>query len=289
MIRKGLLSLSVLLLLLLAACKQQPSLEVPSIEPPMLTSKLDTLLIPRPFMGDTAQALVLLPEAYLAYPDSSFPVVYLLHGYSGNQNNWTQKAPELPYWASLFGQIIVMPDGAYNSWYIDSPIKPEQTFATHIGQTLPALIDQLYRTQANPQGRAITGLSMGGHGAMYLATQFPDQFGAVSSMSGGLDLRPFPNNWDLKDILGDPAAFAKNWDNYSVINQVETFQGRNVPILIDCGSEDFFFEVNQATHEKLKELGIAHEYFIRPGAHNWDYWTKILPYHLLFFDQFFQQ
>lgn len=287
--KKGIFLFLTVLILFLTACKQVVVPDLESTVPIPSAFSLDTISVPRPFMQDTAKALVLLPKGYQEHPDSTFPVVYLLHGYSGDHTDWTTKAEGLSEWASLFGQIIVMPDGAYNSWYINSPLTKEQTFATHIGADVPKLIDSLYRTIPNARGRAITGLSMGGHGAMYLAANFPMQFGAVSSMSGGLDLRPFPNNWELQDILGDPVAEAKNWEDHSVIQLLEAFQERNTPILIDCGTEDFFLEVNEATHQKLNDLGIKHEYFIRPGAHNWDYWTKVLPYHLLFFDQYFNE
>lgn len=275
-------------LLLFSACRQNPEPDFPTEAGRAAPTRVDTLFLSRPFLGDTAHTLVILPQGYAESTDS-FPVVYLLHGYSGDQESWLTQFPELMDWAAKFGQIIVMPDGAYNSWYIDSPVKTEQKMATYIGQELPALIDQRYRTIKDQRGRAITGLSMGGHGAMYLAIQFPEQFGAVSSMSGGLDLRPFPNNWELREVLGDPVAFAKNWENYSVINRLDEFQGRDIPILIDCGVEDFFFEINQTSHDRLLELGIPHDYVVRPGAHTWDYWRKVAPQHLLFFDQFFEE
>ena len=270
------------------ACRQKVLPETLPAAPANRVVHVDTLTFPRSAMSDTTSALVILPKDYHESTDT-FPVVYFLHGYSGDQESWLAHFPELVDWASVFGQIIVMPDGAYNSWYIDSPVKTEQRMATHIGQELPALIDQQYRTVNHKYGRAITGLSMGGHGAMYLAAQFPEQFGAVSSMSGGLDLRPFPDNWELRDILGDPVASAKNWEAYSVINQLSIFQGEDKPILIDCGIDDFFFDVNQATHQRLLELEIPHDFVVRPGAHTWDYWRKVAPQHLLFFDQFFEE
>jgi len=275
-------------LFVLIACRQNRPTPTDWETPRMSAARIDTLAIPRPAMGDSSTALVLLPEGYNSSADS-FPVVYLLHGYSGDAESWLTQMPALCDWASLFGQIIVMPDGAYNSWYIDSPVKTEQKMATHIGLELPAIIDLQYRSIPDKSGRAITGLSMGGHGAMYLAARFPEQFGAVSSMSGGLDLRPFPNNWELRDILGSPLASAKNWEDYSVINRLEAYAGQEMPILIDCGLDDFFFEVNEATHEQLLELGIPHDYVLRPGGHTWDYWRKVAPQHLLFFDQFFNR
>ncbi|MEM6380179.1 MAG: alpha/beta hydrolase-fold protein, partial [Bacteroidota bacterium] len=154
-------------------------------------AKVDSILVLSKSMDKEFPASIVLPKAYQKDSSRRFPTVYLLHGYSGRHTSWVDQVPELTAWADLFELIIVLPDGDYNSWYLDSPIKEQHQFATFTGLELPNFIDQNFRTIAQREARAITGLSMGGHGAMYLATQYPDQFGAVGSMSGGLDLRPF--------------------------------------------------------------------------------------------------
>jgi S-formylglutathione hydrolase FrmB len=79
-------------------------------------------------------------------------------------------------------------------------------------------VDNNYSTLKSPKGRAITGLSMGGHGALYLAIKHPDVFGATGSMSGGVDIRPFPFNWDLAKRLGSYAGHPKFGKKTRVIN-----------------------------------------------------------------------
>jgi S-formylglutathione hydrolase FrmB len=128
---------------------------------------------------------------------------------------------------------------------------------------------------------------MGGHGAFYLAIRHPDVFGAAGSISGGLDIRPFPGEWDLNQRLGDPKRKAENWEKHTVINLVEAIDDTGPKLFFDCGTEDFFFDVNNAFHGELLERGIPHDYTIRPGGHDDDYWTESIPYHLLFFDAFF--
>ena len=59
-------------------------------------------------------------------------------------------------------------------------------------------------------------------------------------------------------------------------------------LVIDCGFDDFFYEVNQKLHEKLRKLGIDHDYYVRPGRHNSAYWENSLPYQMLFFERYFQ-
>jgi len=76
------------------------------------------------------------------------------------------------------------------SWYFDSPIDKEMNYETYVSKELIGAIDTKYNTLANRESRAITGLSMGGHGAFYLAFRHQDIWGAAGSMSGGLDIRP---------------------------------------------------------------------------------------------------
>jgi S-formylglutathione hydrolase FrmB len=71
-----------------------------------------------------------------------------------------------------------------------------------------------------------------------------------------------------------------------VINLTHFLDGE-LRLIFDCGTEDFFAEVNEALHQKLINEEVPHEYTIRPGSHNWDYWRNSIKYHLVFFDTFF--
>ncbi|MBO5276894.1 MAG: esterase family protein, partial [Alistipes sp.] len=59
-------------------------------------------------------------------------------------------------------------------------------------------------------------------------------------------------------------------------------------LIIDCGSEDFFFKVNCEFHDKLMEAKIPHDFYVRPGVHNWDYWRNSIQYQVLFFSNYFK-
>ncbi len=197
--------------------------------------------------------------------------------------------PEIKDYADLYNTIIVCPDGGHSSWYFDSPIDEKVRYETYISVELIGWVDSTFSTVASRDGRAITGLSMGGHGALYLAFRNQDVFGAAGSMSGGVDLRPFPLNWDIADQLGDYAEHPENWENNSVLNLVFKLTPDRLKIIFDCGTEDFFYEVNYHLHERLVERNIPHSFTIRPGAHNWDYWSNAIAYHCLFFHFFFTQ
>src|ERR1700712_5289812 len=123
---------------------------------------------------------------------------------------------------------------------------------------------------------------MGGHGALYLAFKHQDIFGAAGSMSGGVDIRPFPNNWDIAKRLGTYAEHPENWEKNSVINLVYLLTPNSLAIIFDCGTDDFFFKVNQNLHEKLLERNIPHDFIVRPGDHSIAYWTNSVNYQLLY-------
>ena len=77
------------------------------------------------------------------------------------------------------------------------------------------------------------------------------------------------------------------WENHTVINQTEKLQSGNLSLIIDCGYNDFFFEVNNNLHLKLLKQNIAHDYIVRPGGHTYLYWNNAIDFQLLFFAKFF--
>lgn len=252
-------------------------------------STIDTLETYSVEMGKKVYSLVLLPDDYRAHPQKRYPVLYLLHGYSGNYLSWFQSVPKLQDYVDEFQMIIVTPDGGYDSWYMDSPMDKDRRYETFITTTLMGDVDQKYRTKPDRLFRGISGLSMGGHGALYLSIRHPSLYGAATSISGGVDLRPFPENWNLKKVLGSEKEHRENWENNSVINLVDKLKDENLALFIDIGVEDIFIGVNRQLHQKLLRFNIEHDYIERPGGHTWAYWRNALPYHLLFFRDYFKR
>lgn len=250
-------------------------------------STVDTAEIYSPSMHKLSKCLVIKPANYTVQ-GAPYPVLYLLHGWSGNFAGWLTDAPQLRRHADTYNMLIVCPDGGYDSWYIDSPVDTNVCYETHVSVEVVNYVDYYYHTRRDHGGRAIAGLSMGGHGALLLAARHPDVFGAAGSMCGGLDLRPFKkNDWDLKGVLGSPSAHWKNWEDHSVLNLVPLLKKSKISLLIDCGVGDFFLDVNRAMHQRLLDAKIPHEYTERPGEHNHEYWGNAIDYQVVFFDKFF--
>ena len=250
----------------------------------------DTIEVMSQAMGRTIKNVVVLPDGYYA-ADSQYPVLYLLHGATGCYNDWSHKA-DLHRLADQYDVIIVCPDGQ-DSWYFDSPIDPKMQFETYVSKELVEYIDSHYRTFANRYMRAITGLSMGGHGALFLAFRHPDVFWSCGSMSGNMDITQYTDRWHIKARLGDYEGHEQSWHDHAVCNLVD--QVKNCPlqpaqnIIIDDGLNDIFIKNNIALHEQLVEAGIDHDFTVRPGRHSWDYWVNSLDYHMLFFYKAFMR
>jgi len=248
-------------------------------------SKLDTLSVLSESMGISINNIIIKPDSYQEL--DKMPVVYLLHGAYGDYTDWTSKVKGLGDFCDNNDIMIVCPDGGYNSWYFDSPIDSDFQYESYIVRELIPYVDSLYSTSKEREKRAITGLSMGGHGAFYLAFRNPNLFGSAGSMSGGLDIRPFHREWNISDRIGAIKKNPENWENNTVINLIENLNRVDINLIFDCGKDDFFFDVNNAFHNKLLNYNIAHIYNIKEGGHNWQYWNKSVFEHLDFFNEYF--
>ena len=251
-------------------------------------AKVDTIMVKSPSMNKEVQVVIVTPDKALGAGATACPVIYLLHGYSGNARSWIELKPQLSQIADEKGIIFVCPDGK-NSWYWDSPKDPSYRYETFVAKELINYIDGNYKTIPSRKGRAITGLSMGGHGAMWLSIRNKDTFGAAGSMSGGLDIRPFPKNWEMSKQLGAKDTNEVLWNQHTVINQLDKIQKGDLAIIIDCGLDDFFLQVNKDMHDALVTRKIDHDFILRPGAHNGAYWNNAVDYQILFFSKFFMQ
>lgn len=251
----------------------------------LFAAKVDTLTTYSSVMKKNIKSVVIIPENY--ENGTAFPVVYLLHGYSDVYSKWVNTVPAIKDQSDKLKMIIVCPDGNFDSWYFDSPVDPKSQYESYIIKELVPGIDKRYKTIKDRKARAITGLSMGGHGALYLAIKHQDIFGAAGSMSGGVDIRPFSNNWGIKEKLGAYDENPERWNRNTIIEMTHLIRPGQLALIIDCGKDDFFYKVNVALHEKLLYQNISHDFISRPGEHNWGYWANSITFQLLYFNNLF--
>jgi S-formylglutathione hydrolase FrmB len=248
---------------------------------------VDTIQVYSSCMKKKIPCVLIRPDSYKT-THRLYPVVYLLHGYSGNYKNWIVTVPSLKKQVDDLQLLIVCPDGAYSSWYFDSPVDSAMRYETFVSNEVPSYIDRHYRTIKNKHARAITGLSMGGHGGLFIGIRHSAFFGACGSMSGVVDLFASQHQFEIIQRIGDTTNHNPYWYDYSVINVIEKYNRKDsLAIMFDCGIDDFTYQPNHKLHEKMLQLKIPHDYIERPGDHNWAYWGNAIQYQLLFFKNYF--
>ncbi len=238
----------------------------------------DQILISSHLIPDTDTVWVFTPSDYAE--GQKYPVVYMLHGYSSDYQQWHKIMDAVKY-ANDYDIIIVCPDGFYNSWYINSPRKSESQFASYFFEKLIPAIEEKYA--ADTENRFVTGLSMGGHGAFHLFSLRPDLFKSAGSTSGVMDLRGSAGLFELHEYLGEYEENQDLWLSVSAIGNIEKFKNANKELIFDCGTEDPFFRWNMDFYRKALEANVPVTFISQPGKHEWDYWEKSIKAHFEFF------
>jgi S-formylglutathione hydrolase FrmB len=248
---------------------------------------VDTVTIYSNSMHKQTRCVVIQPSAKKTQP---LPVLYLLHGLGGDHQSWLKIKPELPQWADEMGLMIVCPNGGLRSWYLDSPVDTSFRYETYMIHEVVPFIDEHYSTVRNRTGRAIAGLSMGGHGSLFLAIRHSELFGAACSTSGSVDLFKKTFSWKYKEmILGDTICCKQNWLDHSIVEMTDEIVPDRLFIHLDCGTDDDLYAANVRLHNQLIALKIQHEYRESPGKHDAFYWNKSIEPILRFVSDFFNR
>jgi S-formylglutathione hydrolase FrmB len=260
-----------------------------------MAAKVDTIELRSEKMQKMVKAAVVTPQSYTAN-QTAYPVLYLLHGGTGSFRDWLNSVPDkqlLHKLADQYNIIIVTPDGGPTSYYFDSPLDASSQYETFISKELVEKIDASYRTVKDKKGRVIAGLSMGGHGAMYIAARHPELYSAVGSMSGVMDINTA--TWKVPEefarsrseyfvkLLGPPKEGSIPYPGHTIIDMTDQLKASGLAIIVDCGVDDFLIETNRHLHQLLVTNEIPHDYIERPGRHDWKYWENALYYQMLFF------
>jgi S-formylglutathione hydrolase FrmB len=235
---------------------------------------------------------VYLPASYdtgatKAVPDH-YPVLYFLHGLGDNEKTlfnsggWTL-LDDLRQEHKLGDFLIVVPEGR-RSFYINSADSSVRYSDFFLQEFIP-LIEKKYRIAKGRSNRAISGISMGGYGALRFAFSHPEMFSAVSAQSAAL-ITESPQDLDtaarsgaplgkmLADVFGNPID-SFHWKNNDpfVLAQKNAAALKRLAIYFNCGQDDNYgFEKGAAAlHEKLQKEGVKHEYHLYPGDHSLTY------------------
>jgi len=264
------------------------------------------LLVPSKILGKDVRYTIYLPYDYET-SERYYPVVYLLHGYTDNDIAWIQfgeanmTADKEIAEQKIPAIILVTPDAGITRYInnYDGSVKYEDFF---IKEFIP-YIEQHYRILAEKRYRAIAGLSMGGYGALVYALKHPDLFSSCVAFSAGIytDEQIFSkddNDWkaglgvvfgpNLKGKDRLTLHFKEN-DPFYIVKNADMDKIKSVRFYLGCGDKDGFSEANSYFHILLIDLKIPHEYRVREGNHNWEYWRTGLPDALKFIGASFHQ
>jgi enterochelin esterase-like enzyme len=246
---------------------------------------------------------VCLPGGY-KINNEYYPVVYLLHGLDGDRNSWIDyfkiynMIDSLRKTNTIHNFILVMPD-AKNGYYINNYNKSFRYEDFFIDEFIP-YIDSIYRTIPLKGCRVLAGISMGGFGAIILAVKHPKLFGSVIEMSGSIrTVKEFENlpqeryEQYFANVFGPKLSgeerITLHWKSnspYYLIDSVSAENMKSINWYIDCGMDDYLLPANEAFHQLLMQYKIPHEFHIRPGNHNWEYWHESIVHGLMFLAEY---
>ena len=233
---------------------------------------------------------VYLPAGY-DESTRTYPVVYLLHGYSDKEWGWVQfgeiqqAADQAIADRTIPPMIIVMPDGKVT--FYSNDYKGEDRWEDMFIQEFIPFIDATYRTRPGKEFRGISGLSMGGFGSLMFSMRYPDMFAACAAFSSaayedeeliGEKSRREWNNFYGKIFgpleNGDLPVFFREHHSVDLAKNRPVEELKKVRYYIDCGDDDFLIVGNMALHKVMKQRGIPHEFRVRDGRHYWPYWRS---------------
>ena len=224
---------------------------------------------------------VYVPSGYDASPGTRHPVLYLLHGGGDEDSGWSTIGRAGFIMDNLIADgkarpmIVVMPNGSlprpanFPAAAPGTTLTPEQQrareglqdrFTNELMKEIVPTVEKNFRVVAEPSGRALAGLSMGGGQTLRVATQHSDQFAyfAVWSMGVGNDFA----DWQKRNeaFLARAEELNKNLKLFS----------------ISCGDKDFLINSAKNLDMILTKANINHEFKVSGGGHTWINWRKYL-------------
>src|SRR6185312_4336771 len=254
--------------------------------------------IPSKFVPPSVHYCALLPDGFPSSSDTShipskpYSVLYLLHGLGQDDESIFKQGiwdlvDELREHKKI-GDFVIITPFAGRSFYVnskDGKVRYEDFF---LQEFIPAM-EKKYRLEHSRKGRVISGISMGGYGALRIAFKHPEMFAAVSAHSAALieELPKGAGQSSVATMIG--TAFGRPLDNdywkkQSPFSYAQNADLKGLKIYFDCGDNDFFgFDVGaKALDRLLTARKVPHEFHIYPGGHDLQYFSTHLPESLEF-------
>lgn len=258
-------------------------------------SRIDCNALNSKILKHAVNYCVYLPAGYEAgaakQPAQAYPVLYFLHGLGDNEQTlfnsggWTL-LDDLQQKRKIGEFLIAAPEGG-QTFYINSA-DGRVRYSDFFLQELIPLIEAKYRIKKGKDSRAISGISMGGYGALRFAFAHPEMFSAVSAQSAAL-ITDSPEDLDtaarsgapmgkvLAKVFGNPIQVQHWKDNHPFdLARKNESALRHLAIYFNCGQDDNYgFEKGAAAlHQQLQKEKVKHEYHLYPGDHSFSYFMS---------------
>jgi S-formylglutathione hydrolase FrmB len=268
-------------------------------------SRIDCNSLKSRILDDAVRYCVLLPPGYDSAPPKHYPVLYFLHGLGEDEQTLFKTGgwnliEDLREQHKIGDFLIVTPEGR-TTFYVNSA-DGKVRFSDFFLQEFIPYIEGKYRIRRERKARAITGISMGGYGALRFAFAYPKMFSAVSAQSAALMTQsPQELNAAMRSgsslgklmgpVFGNPVD-VRNWnenDPFSLAKKNKTALG-SLAIYFNCGRDDEYdFEVGATALDKqLQEEHIKHEFHLYPGNHSASYFGahigEVMEFHSKMFE-----
>ena len=261
---------------------------------------MDDLSLNSKILKSERKFAVYLPPDY-QNSTRSYPVLYLLHGYTDDHTGWVQfgEVLHIADKAIISGEatsmIIVMPDADTGLPGYTNSISGKWNYEDFFFEEFMPRVEERFRIKKEKQFRAISGLSMGGGGSFLYALRRPDLFSSAAPLSAWMgpknleEMQQFADRENIKFDEKNLEDFLNTNNPLRIIDQMDTKDLNTVHWYIDCGDDDFLYEGNSHMHIKMRDKKVNHEFRIRDGGHSWTYWRTALPNVLSFISDHFHR
>lgn len=218
--------------------------------------------------------------------EERYPVLYLLHGGGGNQDDWVRYT-SIERYAEKYKIAVVMPDVSGNSFYAD--MAHGYRYFTFLSEEIPDFVEHFFPIGGCREKRFVAGLSMGGYGSLKWGLNKPDFFGFVADFSGASLITEM---FDKRGLAGDTGekennVITRNWgsleqlkgsesDTAWLLQRAAEMQEQLPKLYVCIGTEDFSYEYTRRFMEYANGLGLDIIYAEAPGEHNWDFWDPFI-------------
>lgn len=214
-------------------------------------------------VGTRRKALVYTPPGYSA--DQKYPVLYLLHGIGGDEEEWRRNGQPNVILDNLLADkkavpmIVVMPNGRAQAddRAGSNPMSTAPAFGLFdrdlLGSLIP-FIQSKYSVKSDRENRALAGLSMGGGQSLNFGLGNLDAFAWIGGFSSA------PNTKPAAELVPDP----------------ERTKTQLKLLYLSCGNKDGLIRISQGVHAHLKEKHVPHLWHVDEHAHDFQHWKKAL-------------